>query len=224
MPRIVITAPSRNPQPYRFQLDRQSVSIGRGSENDIIVEDTSVSVSHAAMERIEGGYQLRDLGSTNGIKLDGKKSEIIPLRHGLSVKVGDVAFDFTLTDDERAALNREKPEEQSPIVKEDELDALDPDGPRKATPPVRVPTEIVYQNAPHPLANFVMTVLFLALAGAAFFIGMSLKYKKTHDTSLWGAMHPGKEKAVSPDEAPAADAPAGATDATPPADPPKKPE
>src|SRR5690606_14600509 len=104
MPRVTITVPDRNPQPYRFQLDRQAVNMGRGSDNDIVIEDGSVSVRHAVMERIEGGYQLRDLGSTNGIKLDGRASQIIPLRHGLSVKIGDVAFDFTLSDDEREAL------------------------------------------------------------------------------------------------------------------------
>ena len=63
MPRVTITVPDRNPQPYRFQLDRQAVNMGRGSDNDIVIEDGSVSVRHAVMERIEGGYQLRDLGT-----------------------------------------------------------------------------------------------------------------------------------------------------------------
>ena len=119
MPRVTITVADRTPQPYRFQLDRMKVNLGRGSENDIVVDCGSVSVRHAVMERIEGGYQLRDLGSTNGIKLEGIQREIIPLRHGLSVKIGDVAFDFTLTEEEREALAREKPPEESPIVREE---------------------------------------------------------------------------------------------------------
>ncbi|MDB6079495.1 MAG: hypothetical protein JWO82_3242, partial [Akkermansiaceae bacterium] len=119
-------------------------------------------------------------GSTNGIKLEGKKAEIIPLRHGLSVKVGDISFDFTLSDDERAALHREKPLEQSPIIKEDELEASEADGagPRKAAAAVRVPTEVIYQNGTSPFVTFLMTVLFLALAGTAFFVGLSLRYSK----------------------------------------------
>jgi len=196
MPRLVFTVPGRNPQPYRFQLDRRSVSIGRGSENDIVIDDGSVSINHAVMERIEGGYQLRDVGSTNGIKLEGKKSEKIPLRHGITVKIGDVAFDFTLTEEERAALYREKPEEQSPIIKEEELEpaAAGDKVARPARPPGAPAPEYVFQSGPGPIANFAMTALFLALALAAFWIGMCLKYQKTHGTSSpWALWHDSKK-------------------------------
>ena len=37
MPRVTITAPDKNPQPYRFQLDRQVVSMGRAAGNDIVI-------------------------------------------------------------------------------------------------------------------------------------------------------------------------------------------
>ena len=105
MPRVTITVPDSNPQPYRFQLDRRVATLGRGSNNDIVIDCGSVSVSHAEMRRIEGGYELRDLDSTNGIKLDGERMPVIPLRSGLSVKLGDVAFDFQLSDEECEALD-----------------------------------------------------------------------------------------------------------------------
>ncbi len=183
MPRVTITVPERNPQPYRFQLDRQKVHLGRGSENDIVIDCGSVSVRHAVMERIEGGYQLRDLGSTNGIKLEGRVHEIIPLRHGLSVKIGDVAFDFTLTDEEREALGREKPLEESPIVKEDQLDAPAPrKAPARPAPGLQRPLASAQQ--PSPAASFFMTLLFLVLAAAAFFVGLSIRHQKETGNSL----------------------------------------
>ncbi len=183
MPRVTITVPDRNPQPYRFQLDRQAVNMGRGSDNDIVIEDGSVSVRHAVMERIEGGYQLRDLGSTNGIKLDGRASQIIPLRHGLSVKIGDVAFDFTLSDDEREALGREKPLAESPIVKESPLDAprKSPQGPPRPAPAAR---QVIYETQPSAAASFFMTLLFLLLAAGAFYLGMSVRHQKETGRSL----------------------------------------
>ena len=107
MPRVTITVPERNAQPYRFQLDREVVSLGRGSENDIAIDSGSVSVRHAEMRRIQGGYELHDMGSTNGIKLDGVRHEIIPLRSGATVHIGDVAFDFSLSDEETRLLARE---------------------------------------------------------------------------------------------------------------------
>ncbi len=182
MPRIVITVPGRTPQPYRFQLDRQSVSLGRGSENDIVVDCPSVSVRHAVMERIEGGYRLRDQGSTNGIKLDGEVMETVRLRHGLSVRVGDVAFDFTLSDDEREALAREKPQDESPIVKEEPSAA-------PIRRPSASPRPVTVVQPPSTAASFFMTLLFLLLAAFAFFVGLSIRYAKDHNNhSLIQAM------------------------------------
>lgn len=182
MPRVTITVPDRTPQPYRFQLDRQAVNMGRGSDNDIVIEDGSVSVRHAVMERIEGGYQLRDLGSTNGIKLEGQVMPLIPLRHGLSVRIGDVAFDFTLSDDERDALAREKPLQESPIIKESVLDAPKKGPIRPA--PAAAPRHVVYETQPSASASFFMTLLFLILAAGAFCVGLSIRHQKETGRSL----------------------------------------
>jgi pSer/pThr/pTyr-binding forkhead associated (FHA) protein len=203
MPRVTITVADRNPQPYRFQLDRQKVNMGRGSENDIVIDCGSVSVRHAVMERIEGGYQLRDLGSTNGIKIEGKQREIIPLRHGLSVKIGDVAFDFTLTEEEREALAREKPPEESPIIKEDELDAP---APRRAAPRPAVQRPLASASQPSAGASFFMTLLFLLLAAGAFFVGLTVRHQKETGKSLLDSMKGGSAETPAtpaPEAAPA---------------------
>jgi pSer/pThr/pTyr-binding forkhead associated (FHA) protein len=199
MPRVTLTVPDRNPQPYRFQLDRMKVHIGRGSDNDIVVDCGSVSVRHAVMERIEGGYQLRDLGSTNGIKLEGRILEVIPLRHGLSVKIGDVAFDFTLTDEEREALAREKPPEESPIIREEELDAP---APRKAAPRPAPQRQLASSQQPSAAASFFMTLLFLVLAATAFFVGLSVRHQKETGNSLIQSMKGNAPEAPATDAAP----------------------
>ncbi|MCW1925314.1 FHA domain-containing protein [Luteolibacter arcticus] len=205
MPRVTITVADRTPQPYRFLLDRMKVNMGRGSENDIVVDDGSVSVRHAVMERIDGGYQLRDLGSTNGIKLEGIQKEIIPLRHGLSVKIGDVAFDFTLTEEEREALAREKPPEESPIIKEQAAAAaaVADGGPRRgAAGPGAGPQRVIVQSSqPSAAASFFMTLLFLLLAAGAFFVGMTVRHEKETGRSLLEAMKAGQAKAAAPAEA-----------------------
>lgn len=107
MPRVAITVPGSNEQPYRFKLDRQKVSIGRGGDSDILIDDPSVSGIHCTMERVSGGYVLRDRQSTNGISLDGNDMEVIDLRNGDDVKVGDVIFEYTLDEEELDDLDSE---------------------------------------------------------------------------------------------------------------------
>ncbi len=170
MPRVTITVPDKNAQPYRFQLDREVVTLGRGSENDIAIESGSVSVHHAEMRRIEGGYELRDIGSTNGIKLDGERHEVISLRSGSTVKIGDVSFDFVLTDEERDALTREKPSEPSPIFREPELQPAAQHAPSATAAPSG--------------SGFGAMVLFLILAAAAFFAGLAVRHEKETGGSL----------------------------------------
>jgi pSer/pThr/pTyr-binding forkhead associated (FHA) protein len=104
MPRVLITIPDGTPQPYRFDLSRRLVSLGRGADNDIVIDSGSVSLKHAEMVRNDDGYELRDLGSTNGLKLDGERRMSVPLEPGTTVLIGDVAFDFQLSEEEISEL------------------------------------------------------------------------------------------------------------------------
>jgi pSer/pThr/pTyr-binding forkhead associated (FHA) protein len=192
MPRITITVPEKNAQPYRFQLDRQTVSLGRGSDNDIAIDSGSVSVRHAEMRRVEGGYELHDAGSTNGIKLDGVRYEVIPLRSGETVKIGDVSFDFVLSEEEAEALAREKPPEPSPIIREPEVELPKS---QPARPPAAAPTASG--------GGFAAVLVFVILATAAFFAGMAIRYQKETGGSLIQAIQAktaGKKPPATPAE------------------------
>ncbi|MDP7269378.1 MAG: FHA domain-containing protein, partial [Pirellulales bacterium] len=50
----------------RFELDKPLLSIGRDVKNDIRLEDTEISRRHAELHKTETGYQVLDLGSSNG--------------------------------------------------------------------------------------------------------------------------------------------------------------
>lgn len=210
MPRVIITVPEKNPQPYRFKLDRKVVSLGRGSDNDIVIDSGSVSGKHAEMHRIEGGYELADMGSTNGIKFDGTRQQLIPLRSGMSVKLGDVAFDFTLSEEELEAIGRENQAQESPVMKEEEI-----------VPTKRKPAEDLPEAKPErsparkpslkPVAassggSFGMLLLFLILAACAFYVGLDIRHRKeTDETLLKGIVNKSEteQAAPAPGEAPA---------------------
>ncbi len=112
MPRILITMPDKDTQPYRFGLERKVVTFGRSADNDIVLDTQSVSGSHAEMRRVDGGYVLANQGSTNGMKLKGRVMKHIVLNSGMRVEFGEVIFDFSLSPEELEVLNGEKGAEE----------------------------------------------------------------------------------------------------------------
>ncbi|QQR79672.1 MAG: PEGA domain-containing protein [Deltaproteobacteria bacterium] len=79
----------------RFPLASGKNSIGRSNENDIVLDDSSVSRRHAVIELTDHGALVSDLGSRNGTKLDSNritKSTLVP--HGARVKVGVYELKF----------------------------------------------------------------------------------------------------------------------------------
>lgn len=75
------------------------ISIGRADGNGLILADPSVSAHHALLERRDGAWFIRDLGSTNGTLLDGHPVARQPrrLRHGARLRFGSVVLEFRET-------------------------------------------------------------------------------------------------------------------------------
>jgi len=59
------------PTDERIRLDEATVRIGRVSDNELVLSDPNVSRHHAEVRAVPGGYQLVDLHSTNGTKVNG---------------------------------------------------------------------------------------------------------------------------------------------------------
>jgi hypothetical protein len=62
--------------------------IGRSRECDLVLDDPNVSRRHAELRREDGGWAVRDLGSTNGIKLNGRRSRGGRLSPGDEITLG----------------------------------------------------------------------------------------------------------------------------------------
>jgi pSer/pThr/pTyr-binding forkhead associated (FHA) protein len=184
MPRVTITAPDANSQPYRFQLDHEVVQIGRGSENGIVVDNGSVSTLHAEMRRVLGGYELHDLGSTNGLKQDGVRYPYVSLFHGSTVFLGDVAFEFSLTDEEQAVLASEVPAD--PGVTHVPV----PDAPISTQPmahavrPRPVPRRQVIRVEEDSGGGFLAAIILILFAAVAFGIGAGIRHQKETGGSI----------------------------------------
>src|SRR5215213_3763665 len=73
MPRLHVSLPD-GPD-VTHELTDDVVTIGRVSDNAIQIEDASVSSHHAELSLRDGTYILKDLGSTNGTRLNGEPVE-----------------------------------------------------------------------------------------------------------------------------------------------------
>ena len=75
-------------QTRRFLLSGGDVSIGRASENGIVLNDFSVSRRHALLSERGGVWTIEDLKSTNGVKVNGEFAPKSPLRANDVLSVG----------------------------------------------------------------------------------------------------------------------------------------
>ncbi|MCX6966693.1 MAG: FHA domain-containing protein [Verrucomicrobia bacterium] len=88
MSKLVIFLPDAGEVVY--DLTEAKVSVGRTDDNVIHINDPSVSVHHAELALSGGEYVLRDLGSTNGIRVNGKPVNDAKLCPGDRVRFGSV--------------------------------------------------------------------------------------------------------------------------------------
>jgi pSer/pThr/pTyr-binding forkhead associated (FHA) protein len=91
-PRFVASLPNGLTQEYT--LTGESATIGRNATCEIVLDDDTVSRTHARVERTAGGYALTDLGSSNGLRVNGERTTHRLLAPGDVVHVGDCVLRF----------------------------------------------------------------------------------------------------------------------------------
>ena len=64
--------------------------IGRGAGNDLVYPSLALSRQHAEIATVHGQLEIRDLGSRNGIRIEGRRVTRAPLIPGQPVTLGDV--------------------------------------------------------------------------------------------------------------------------------------
>jgi hypothetical protein len=77
-----------------FDLERETVSIGRTGENGIVLPDPNVSRLHARVEKRGDRYYVVDQGSTNGTWVNEKRVDEARLSEGDVIRVGTTRLMF----------------------------------------------------------------------------------------------------------------------------------
>ena len=78
----------------RYEVDKRRMLIGRSRECDIQIDDASASRRHAEVRQEGTAYWIVDLDSTNGLEVNGMRTQRAKLDHGDKITIGstDIAF------------------------------------------------------------------------------------------------------------------------------------
>ncbi len=98
-----------------FELDKAELILGRDPSVDILINSPDVSRRHARLVRTEQGYQLEDLGSSNGTFVNGNQlAAPLMLKNGDEVRLGPGAVFVYQQPAALSAPTRGAPAEQPP--------------------------------------------------------------------------------------------------------------
>ena len=75
-------------------LTDEVTTIGSVAGNTVVLADPAVSRKHAGIRRVNGEYELADLGSTNGVYVNGHKVPKKTLTPGDIIRVGNTEAVF----------------------------------------------------------------------------------------------------------------------------------
>jgi hypothetical protein len=96
--RAYLLVSTRGSRPVRFDLGGALISIGRASDNDVIVDDPLVSRHHCQLKLQHGAYGFADLGSRNGSTVNGEPVSQIALGPGDIIRIGDTEIEFQVSE------------------------------------------------------------------------------------------------------------------------------
>jgi DNA-binding NtrC family response regulator len=89
-----------------WPLSRSPATVGRDETAEVWLPVNAVSRRHAEVSLLRGGWHLRDLGSTNGILVDGRRIDECALEPLAELRVGDAILKLVTTNIEEYAAYR----------------------------------------------------------------------------------------------------------------------
>lgn len=76
----------------RYRINQIPFTIGRSSNNDLVLDDLCVARNHCRVIEKDGRYILEDVGTMNKLYVNGMMTSQVPLSDGLRVYIGNEEF------------------------------------------------------------------------------------------------------------------------------------
>lgn len=198
------------PQAVRMHV-AATVRVGRDADNDLHLDLPSVSRCHARIEMTAGGYELEDLGSTNGTSVNGKKITKHTLVDGDRIVFGSVEYVFRTPKKTQVVTQLHssfssgatqmivRPTEVTirdarELVREDERPESTPSGQGISVPPRDLAWRYFSFNGRLPRLPYLYGILGLVLAiivlnmGAAMMLGPKLQQPFSREARLFSVI------------------------------------
>ncbi|MDP7037928.1 MAG: FHA domain-containing protein [Myxococcota bacterium] len=159
-----------------FDINQPQTSLGRGSSNDIVLKDASISRYHARIQRDQEGYMIIDQRSGNGTFVNSQRVSQNRLRSGDEFTLGKATFRFLeIGDAYKSAPSTQAPNTPTP----QKTNAQEPasDIPKEIAPPSHaMKTEKPY------LVYIAVSVCILLLAMAVLGITFYRRHTQKQQT------------------------------------------
>jgi transcriptional regulator with GAF, ATPase, and Fis domain len=101
---LIVNGPQ---QGREMVIDKEAFTLGSGSGNDLVLDDSAISKRHCEIKVDDTGHQIRDLGSTNGTIVQGVRVAEAFLHPGAEIRLGKTHIIFCpLQEDKEVPLSR----------------------------------------------------------------------------------------------------------------------
>lgn len=90
-----------------INIDKDEISIGRKAENDVVIDNPTVSGRHCTVIRQDNKYTVKDLGSTNGTRVNARDITEAALKPKDIIQVGSIEFMFDVEPGETIETEQE---------------------------------------------------------------------------------------------------------------------
>ena len=119
MPKLLLI--ENNETVSSFDLAEGKITIGRGGDCEIRLDDEAVSRQHARIITLMGDAFLEDLGSSNGTYVNGKLTQKCALNDGDVVQIGEKELRFSQPGDAASAQGGEGKVDATRIIRPGEF-------------------------------------------------------------------------------------------------------
>ena len=98
-----------------LQLGESEFTLGRDPSSSLVLDDRELSRRHAVIRRGPSGWEIHDLGSSNGIRIQGHRMECALLSDGDEIRLGPFVLVYS---GDRIAVPRPIPPPPPPVLRQ----------------------------------------------------------------------------------------------------------